>query len=295
MNNTVSKTFRHASNVISISDIVTPWTRTKKGDNDKNNKIRELIVCATVNKAVPEIFYTDEEYGSRWKTMRSSINTFLNEIGADPDNSTMELKGGRKFNFDFILTTNGEEKKIELKFGSTTVNGCPQFVSPTQPSRFMTKNFERYWHGEGPLDAISERAGLTKPDLETYTNEVSGNAPPCMKEYQTMYKTDKAFSEFCKKTNTEAIKKFMNQTQLRADILTNYLVQSQRGKIYMLYSPDTESFHVEYANLNDYVIIRQTHQTHNSFYCETLTGKKLKVLLRWKNGNGIAFPAFQIS
>jgi len=93
MNNTVSKTFRHASNVISISDIVIPWTRTKKGDNDKNNKIRELIVCATVNKAVPDNFYTDEEYGSRWKTMRSSINTFLNEIGADPDNSTMELKG----------------------------------------------------------------------------------------------------------------------------------------------------------------------------------------------------------
>ena len=29
--------------------------------------------------------------------------------------------------------------------------------------------------------------------------------------------------------------------------------------------------------------------------CVTQSGKKIRVLLRWKNGNGIAFPAFQIS
>lgn len=292
---TSTQTFRHASSVISIRDIVAPWAKAQKSDNDKNNKLRELIVCATVNKAVPEDFYNDEDYGTQWQKMRDSVTTFLNEIGADPNDSTMELKAGRKFNFDFMLTTNGTQKKIELKFGAKTVNDCPQFSSPMNPSNYMTKNFERYWHEEGPLDAISDRAGLTKPDLETYLKEVSGNAPPCMKDYQEMYKTDKSFSDFCKATNTDAIKKFMSQSELRADVLTNYLVESQRGKIYMLYSPETQSFHVEYANLNDYVITKQTHHTHNTFHCETQTGKKLKVLLRWKNGNGIAFPAFQIS
>ena len=29
--------------------------------------------------------------------------------------------------------------------------------------------------------------------------------------------------------------------------------------------------------------------------CETFSGHKLKIMLRWKNGNGIAYPAFQIS
>ena len=34
---------------------------------------------------------------------------------------------------------------------------------------------------------------------------------------------------------------------------------------------------------------------NNSFIAITKTGIKLKILLRWKNGNLIAFPAFQIS
>ena len=93
---TSSRTFRHASGVISIRDIIAPWAKSQKSDNDKNNKLRELIVCATVNKAVPEDFYTDEDYGTQWRNMRSSVTTFLNEIGADPNDSTMELKGGRK-------------------------------------------------------------------------------------------------------------------------------------------------------------------------------------------------------
>ena len=33
----------------------------------------------------------------------------------------------------------------------------------------------------------------------------------------------------------------------------------------------------------------------NRFICETKSGKKMYILLRWKNGNGVAFPAFQIS
>ena len=33
----------------------------------------------------------------------------------------------------------------------------------------------------------------------------------------------------------------------------------------------------------------------NSFICISEDGTQMKVLLRWKNGNGIAFPAFQIS
>jgi len=33
----------------------------------------------------------------------------------------------------------------------------------------------------------------------------------------------------------------------------------------------------------------------NYYECKTESGYKLKVLLRWKNGNGIAYPAFQIS
>ena len=33
----------------------------------------------------------------------------------------------------------------------------------------------------------------------------------------------------------------------------------------------------------------------NRFIANNKQGEKIKILLRWKNGNGIAYPAFQIS
>jgi len=46
----------------------------------------------------------------------------------------------------------------------------------------------------------------------------------------------------------------------------------------------------------DYNIVSCVKNPAKSRYeCETQSGKKINVLLRWKNGNGIAFPAFQIS
>jgi len=32
----------------------------------------------------------------------------------------------------------------------------------------------------------------------------------------------------------------------------------------------------------------------NGYVATSKSGNKIKILLRWKNGNGIAFPAFQI-
>ena len=30
------------------------------------------------------------------------------------------------------------------------------------------------------------------------------------------------------------------------------------------------------------------------FICKNREGNQLKIMLRWKNGNGIAYPAFQV-
>ena len=49
-------------------------------------------------------------------------------------------------------------------------------------------------------------------------------------------------------------------------------------------------------NIDDYTLISVIKQPDKYRYeCTSKSGKKIKVLLRWKNGNGIAFPAFQIS
>jgi hypothetical protein len=77
----------------------------------------------------------------------------------------------------------------------------------------------------------------------------------------------------------QGIHDFIETTELDSGKLTKYLLETQKGKVYMLYSKGR--FIKQEVNLR--------------YECETKTGIKLNVLLRWKNGNGIAFPAFQIS
>ena len=62
----------------------------------------------------------------------------------------------------------------------------------------------------------------------------------------------------------------------------------------MLYK-DGKIYH-EVHTQDDYTIDPETIIKESpNFLCKTVSGKKMKILLRWKNGNGIAFPAFQIS
>lgn len=54
--------------------------------------------------------------------------------------------------------------------------------------------------------------------------------------------------------------------------------------------------HLQNINSNNYEIISYKKDPKlQSYIATTKTGIKLKILLRWKNGNGIAYPAFQIS
>ena len=81
---------------------------------------------------------------------------------------------------------------------------------------------------------------------------------------------------------------------LNIDQLSNYLQNTQEDKIYMLY--DGRRFHLEQINMDDYRITECIKKPERSSYiATTASGNNLSILLRWKNGNGIAFPAFQIS
>ena len=57
-----------------------------------------------------------------------------------------------------------------------------------------------------------------------------------------------------------------------------------------------KAFILQQINIDDYTIDSVVKNANKCRYdCISKTGKKIKILLRWKNGNGIAFPAFQIS
>ena len=140
-----------------------------------------------------------------------------------------------------------------------------------------------------------------------YIDTIGNNEPVCVKEAQELYYQgckqsskytgEQAAIDFynkCKTLSKNSIINFINQTDLNIESLNQYLITSQNNKIYLLYRNGV--FNIQKTNNDDYNIISYTKNPKNARYdAITKTGKKIKILLRWKNGNGIAFPAFQIS
>jgi hypothetical protein len=98
------------------------------------------------------------------------------------------------------------------------------------------------------------------------------------------------------KISRDSITTFIEHQETNLDIkrLSSYLSKSQEGKIYMLYFKG--AFKLEHTNMDEHSfdsVIKNPSKFR--FECVSKTGKKINVLLRWKNGNGIAYPAFQIS
>ena len=106
--------------------------------------------------------------------------------------------------------------------------------------------------------------------------------------------TANKFYQSSNNTSRECITNFINNTDLLCDKLSQYLLDTQDKKNYLLYK--NGEFHIQTTNKDDYIIVSCCKNAKKSRYEVTSkSNKKIKVLLRWKNGNGIAYPAFQIS
>ena len=281
-----------------------------KSLNDKNNKTRENIIGAIINGKVPVEFYEIP----RWLQLKTSIHNYITELDKNPfDKIECKHKGGRKFNFDFNiifysndLGTESRVYNIELKFNASAIDEAPQFVSPMKPSQYLSTSYEDYYY-TNYLPRLSTSGNLSTPSKETYMAQIHTNKPKCIKDFQEIYykgceasskftknEEDIKFYELAKQLSSESISTFIAQTDLNIGLLSEYLHTSQQGKIYMLYSDG--KFTKQYANLTDYMIVSVVKNPQKFRYeCLSANGKKITVLLRWKNGNGIAFPAFQIS
>jgi len=282
---------------------------SSKGLNDAHNKTRENIVGAIINNKIPETYYEIPEWGA----LEISIITYLQQLDTSRKytRAVCSHKGGRKFNFDFGIKVYYEDGtqtdyNIELKFNASTIDETPQFVSPMKPSQYMSNVYEDYYY-DNYLTQLALSSGLELPSRETYMKQIHTNNPKCMKPYQDLYymgckqssqytgdPIHIKFYETAKKLSHESITSFIEKTELNIEALSEYLLTSQNNKIYMLYSGT--QFIVQRPNMDDYRLASVTKNPEKNRYdCVSKTGVKLNVLLRWKNGNGIAFPAFQIS
>ena len=276
--------------------------------NDKNNKSRENIIGAIINDKVPENYYIL----TKWVYMKQYIFDYLKKLDDKPYVKVDCInKAGRGNRYDFLIRKfynddTSKEFMIELKFNASSIDETPQFVSPMKPSQYMSNSYEEYFY-DNYLQLLSDMAQLKKPPREEYFKQIHSNKPKCMKDYQELYyngckesskftnkEEDIKFYNFAKKLSNESIRSFINNTELNKELLSNYLHTTQENKIYMLYS--NKEFILQKINMDDYTIDSVIKNVDKYRYeCISKSGKKIYVLLRWKNGNGIAFPAFQIS
>ena len=76
--------------------------------------------------------------------------------------------------------------------------------------------------------------------------------------------------------------------------MSDYLLDSQDGKKYLLYK--NGEFNVQIPDTNNYTIVSCLKNPEKYRYEATIQNNHtINILLRWKNGNGIAYPSFQIS
>lgn len=290
---------------IEYTDIDYFFNVSNRENNDRYNKKRELIITKILNNEIPEDYYKKQENTSRkWRqlknNLRKCIKNQFNEYNNKYDNLIVTSKGGRKYNYDFKFVFNNNEndaKNIEFKFNCNLIDETPQFCSPTKPSKYFVNKegfipFEEYYY-DNYLKAICEKGNLPIPSRETYLKEINNNSPDCLINHKTLYKSNKQFANFCKKQDSIAIKKYLKNNKIDFDVLNNYLYETQKDKIYLLYKND--DFKFETKPSEEYTILKENVKIENKrVICYTKSNKKIEIRLRFKNCLGLAFPALQI-
>ena len=278
-------------------------------NNDHNNKVRENIICAIINNKISNNYY---KYSPRWNRLKEQLNIYIKNICLNFDNNiTINNikclhKAGRNNNYDFNIIINDTiEFNIEFKFNVECVSKTPQFVSPMKPSQYINNNcsYEEYYY-DNYLNII-EDYGFKLPLKTEYLKNIHSPKPKCIIELQKKYyngcKQSSKFTgidndiEFYNKmieNSNKSIKNYIINSDLNIDKLNKYLLESQKNKYYMLFKNNYIYF--ETVDLDNY-IIKNYKKEKNRYVAVTKSGVEMKILLRWKNGNGIAFPAFQIS
>ena len=265
---------------------------SSKGDNDVANKKRESIICNILNRNFPEDFFQDPQ----WSALRHGLTMIFGTT------VSCEMKAGRVYNYDFLINN----EKIEFKYNASDVSDTPQFVSPGKISEFFDKISYEEFYFDKYLPILANAWGLALPGKEEYLKHIGSSNPKCMEEYKRRYDgatsnnpakrtnslKDRLFSDMAKKIADDSIEEFILNNDLNISKLSEYLLRSQKDKKYLLYKNGT--FRKQVLGENNYIIDECLERTKNTYKVMTRAGKILSVLLRWKNGKGIAFPAFQI-
>lgn len=310
--------FYHNGLSINYSSIFSYKNFTGRNMNDFNNKTRETIISAIINKIVP----VEYNYSIVWKNFTDNLLGFVDNLFSEGDSLghtsyECRIMAGRNNNYDFLITSTNPEgvqlsKKIEFKFNSTKITGCPQFLSLS--SKVNTLYAEYFY--DNCVKEITELYGISEAiDKRIYLNHV----------HQTNYERHAWFSQLydleCEGDEKHTMKKkivdksihnylteeFLNNEEVLEKSIEYWnkkFMDTQGDKIYMLYCPKEKKFYKDEITKDELTIYSehmgiQTGKSQNIHTLVFYTGENrttsIKLLLRWRNHAGVLNPAWQIS
>ena len=307
MNEEGINNFEYNKTLIDLNSINSFYDNVSRRDNDQMNKIRENVIGAIINRKVPEKYY---DISSKWLDIKNCLELWINKFKESnniTDDIKLKHKGGRSYPYDFEIIINNKVYKIEFKYNSKEIKSVVQFSSPMKPSKYMSSSYEEFFY-DNYLQQIATKFNFPFPNRKDYLKQVSQTKPKCIEEYCKLYYKGsttssrfepdnvvaKEFNNICNYYDKMSRVNFIETNELNIELLSLYLVNQQNNKIYMLYQDNV--FYYETTNMDDYKIVSvEKYPIKYKFVTTSFNGVKLDILLRWKNGNGLAQPAFQIS
>ena len=267
---------------------------TAREDNAAANEMREMIL---------ETLLTSEHSDPSWVKLRTQFQEAVDHIaklyGISYTSVSIKRRGGRGYNWDFDFMYKGDTisiVKVEFKYGESTIQDLPEFFNPSANKDFHKQLYAEFWY-TNYLDRFLAVYGIQeKPSLETYMSLIHQSNYDKHPLFRTLYQKE-ADLEAKKKANKlvkESIAAFLEAeaSNTKLSTIQEELKRSQEGKHFLLYDG---TFHHDTIRPEELILTSASVRKGNVLVLTTPTATRHEMLLRWKNHNGILFPAWQIS
>ena len=240
-------------------------------------------------------FFADPEYGQGWIELEKSFREGVESLGSEGP-ITVKRMGGRKHNYDFLVTR-GEEHKVEFKFGGLSVDSLPEYFNPAADKPFHSMLYASFFY-KNYLPQIAALCGVDLPSEDVYMKAIHKNTSKL--EFFEALKRCEENPEIAQRKSTivnESITAFlqaeMNNTNLAA--LTEEFQRSQSGKKFMIFN--SGKFYHDKIDETELIATGVKEIRNGNVLVIRSANPKTEhhMLLRWKNHKGVLFPAWQIS
>lgn len=271
---------------IKQGDVKWFYCKNLRGENGKINNMREKIIVSVLNGEIPVGYYRDR----RWGELYRLVMRYMEDVCESCDVVAV-LRGGRKYNYDIELLSDGKNVRVEFKYNVKNIRSLPQILQVNKLGDYIESDIgfvDTYY--ENYLVPFLKSENLMVPEFNVWSKEVFHTKPECMSQVRELYDNDTGFKNKLKCVSEKCIQDWIELSELNKKSLNDKL-REQIGKMYMMYKDGV--LYREYLYEEDLCIISTT-KGKNEFIGIT-KNKRIRCMLRWKNRIGIGNPALQIS